>query len=851
MINHEQHDSDHADAARNDTVKYQDGLTQLTRSKPWTTPLLCALIAVLGFLSFGALTGSLIDGPSEKLSEQLALTLQDGPGPLWTLLTSGLLASSWLDYLMGSALLFVAVTCAVRFAGIWRTALSFVVGTIGASAGLMAVLDWGASGDSELLDYIGGSYLLGVYGGVCAMLGLATAAFGMFWQRRLRLWLVSVTMMLVLYLGHGETVLALLGALVGIGVGMLLIPRGSVQAHAFRHSSLRETRVLISTVLAVFALGMALSQLTANFAVGPLSAANLLLLQNVPDSYEVGYFCSGDQACIALQGVVGIASPGAVILSLIPMLLLLVCADGLRRGRRLSWWITILAQAYMATVSLLSVVIFYAMPEDLMLSSGIAFYLVPMVLTPIIIIGVLIAARGAFNVRSDPAASRTLAKIAGFTGLALLIAYLAAWLLEGNLDRGNVTGSLGELLVQLPHLFIPFQLPFNVALPEGFLTTVLYTMGGVVFWLILLFLLIRDSRRYSGTARDHSSEHIQAAELIRTGGGSISHMALWDGNFYWFTESRDAGVAYQVHHGVALTVAEPFGNPEAHPAALRGFTAYAVEMGLAPCFYSAPAELGPELSSLGFRSLEVAEETVLRIQDQNFKGKDWQNVRTAINKARKLGITEIWGSYASFSPGLRAQILQLSEEWVSERALPQLGFTLGGPDELKDESVVCCLAVDESGAVLAVTSWLPVYRDGEVISWTLDFMRRRSDSFNGIMDFLIASAVRHFQSQVEEISLSGSPLAGTVNAEQGQNQDAMNRILSFLAQSLEPFYGFRSLAAFKARFKPVHRTLYMYYQDPLALASIGLAVAEAYLPGLSARQRTAMLSNLLRGERSE
>ncbi len=88
-----------------------------------------------------------------------------------------------------------------------------------------------------------------------------------------------------------------------------------------------------------------------------------------------------------------------------------------------------------------------------------------------------------------------------------------------------------------------------------------------------------------------------------------------------------------------------------------------------------------------------------------------------------------------------------------------MGFTLGGMDELMDDDVLCCAAVDGDGLVHGVTSWLPVFEDGSVVSWTLDFMRRREDGFPGVMEFLIASAVLELRSSVEVISLSGSPLA--------------------------------------------------------------------------------------------
>ncbi len=209
------------------------------------------------------------------------------------------------------------------------------------------------------------------------------------------------------------------------------------------------------------------------------------------------------------------------------------------------------------------------------------------------------------------------------------------------------------------------------------------------------------------------------------------------------------------------------------------------------------------------------------------------------------------GPYGDFAPAVRAQLSEVSEEWAAQKSIPEMGFTLGGIDELDDEEVLCCLAVDAEGKVQGVTSWLPVYTDGRLVSWTLDFMRRRGDAFPGVMEFLIASAVQELRSSVEVISLSGSPLAkdtATVAEVAGDEagSESLARILDVVGKALEPVYGFRSLATFKSRFKPDYRTLYLYYQDPLQLPAMGRALSQAYLPGLSVRQSARLLRSLVR-----
>ena len=145
-------------------------------------------------------------------------------------------------------------------------------------------------------------------------------------------------------------------------------------------------------------------------------------------------------------------------------------------------------------------------------------------------------------------------------------------------------------------------------------------------------------------------------------------------------------------------------------------------------------------------------------------------------------------------------------------------------------------AADDQGKVLAVTSWMPTYRQGQVIGWTLDFMRHRTDSPNGIMEFLIARMAERLRDQgtAEFMSLSAAPLAGM---DGGEDRTAfLQHALHLVADLMEPAYGFRSLFFFKKKFQPSEQPVYICYPDPAQLAQIGLAVVQAYLPNLKASQ---------------
>lgn len=236
-------------------------------------------------------------------------------------------------------------------------------------------------------------------------------------------------------------------------------------------------------------------------------------------------------------------------------------------------------------------------------------------------------------------------------------------------------------------------------------------------------------------------------------------------------------------------------------------------------------------------------------------------MRTAINKAKRDGVTDVQSTFLEASLDVREQIEDISEEWAQLKALPEMKFTLGGVEELRDPRVRLLYAIDANGRVLGVTSWLPTWRDGRIVGWTLDFMRHRTDSPNGIMEFLIARMAERLRDEgladpehaVEFMSLSAAPLAG-MNPERdnareggvpaGEGTQVLQHALQIVADWMEPAYGFHSLFNFKRKFQPTEAPVYVCYPDPAALPQIGLAVVRAYVPSVTPAEVAGMLSTL-------
>jgi lysylphosphatidylglycerol synthetase-like protein (DUF2156 family) len=374
-------------------------------------------------------------------------------------------------------------------------------------------------------------------------------------------------------------------------------------------------------------------------------------------------------------------------------------------------------------------------------------------------------------------------------------------------------------------------------------------LGGALLWLGELGLLLLNRgafrvplrRRVPGgvAATEGDSSARARALLTSVGGSTMSWMTTWPEMRYYFMADGRGYVGYERHAGVALALSDPVVPPDTIADAVAEFTRLAEQGGLTPCLFSVTDAAADAARTAGWRTVQIAEDTIIDLPGLAFKGKKWQDVRSALNKAKRESITFRLVALAEQPFAVLAQVRAISEQWVGDKGLPEMGFTLGGVDEALDPAVKVGIAVDATGSIHGVTSWLPVYAaGGRVRGWTLDVMRRRDDGFRSVMEFMIASACLAFQSDgADFVSLSGAPLARSEQPD--EELDRTDRLLEKLGASLEPLYGFRSLHAFKAKFAPRYEPIHLAFRDEADLPRIGVALTRAYLPDATPRQLLA------------
>ncbi|GAA1516674.1 lysylphosphatidylglycerol synthetase-like protein (DUF2156 family) [Agromyces terreus] len=815
-----------------------------------------SIAVALTLVVTAAVTGTMFGLASEATLEAWAagvITTFDG-GQWWTVFTALVIPQDPFQLVFGVIAALLLLGVAERRMGTWRAIVAFAVtGAIGVALGTWLqwfgaeVGEWWATGTSADLTL---DPLTGVVGALIA----STSFMGALWRRRIRLVTLAAILTFVLYDGDSSNAYRLIAAVAGYLLGALLA--GDASKLSVRRSSHAETRTLVAATIAVTAVGPVVA-LVNRSELTPFAFGSYLFAEDPVSLDELVARC-GDTAaslgddCLRELAILTSQGFGMLLLSFVPVALLLLASWGLHRGRRFARWLGIVVNV--------AILLFARTSLDVTVTTGdlddgtwtvfdlgeLVVWALAALALPIGILVMLFVTRRHFRIRSPRRAYRRFVAVVAATFVVLAGVYFVVGLV--TIEEFWPSATPADLAVDTLKRFVPPHLLAVVdpiVVPGHDLTSVLWQGVGVVFWIVFIVASVHlMTRTEVGAGAD--AAHLREL-LRRNGGGTLGFMSTWPGNVIWTSSEVEAAVAYRVINGIAITLSDPICRDEDAGRVIREFTAFCDRNSWVPVFYSVHPQYLPVFEELGWQHMSVGEETVVRTTGLELTGKPWQKVRQALNRGVKEGMTTVWASWSELPRATVAEITAISEEWVAEKEMPEMGFTLGGMEELKDPDVRLMLAVAPDGRLQAVTSWLPVYRDGAVIGWTIDFMRRADGSMNGIMEFLIASAALHMKDEgAEVLSLSGAPLATkpVVAGEQPPEPTAMSRLLEFLGRTLEPAYGFTSLFRFKAKFNPDYVTISMAYPDPLALPAIGLAIGRAYLPEVSPKEAVALVRTL-------
>ena len=241
-------------------------------------------------------------------------------------------------------------------------------------------------------------------------------------------------------------------------------------------------------------------------------------------------------------------------------------------------------------------------------------------------------------------------------------------------------------------------------------------------------------------------------------------------------------------------------------------------------FYEVDPDDLPPLLELGLAVIKLGERARVPLAGFDLKGKRRGDMRTAINKAAKLGITFEVIPAASVTP-LLDELEAVSNAWLEQHRAREKRFSLGffARDYLQRTPVA--VARREGRIVAFANLWTSTPPTG----CSIDLMRFLPDAGPGIMDFLITSTILWAKEQgCAWFDLGMAPLSGLADHRLAPLWTRLGRLV---VRHGAQFYNFEGLRAFKAKFDPEWRPAYLLFPggtlpavlaDTAALVSGGL-----------------------------
>ena len=323
--------------------------------------------------------------------------------------------------------------------------------------------------------------------------------------------------------------------------------------------------------------------------------------------------------------------------------------------------------------------------------------------------------------------------------------------------------------------------------------------------------------------RNESANERRMRQLETYGYNGLGLLTLYDGWRYFEPSDIEGFIAFELHRGTAVACGDPVCAEADLPVLMRRFAEYCSGRGWRFTFVGASARVGKVAAALGFRAVKVGEEPFFDLAQHSLSGRGAKKARSAINLARRSGITV--EEYTRPSPAVDAEIEEIADEWLHSRNGPPMAFLLRSrPFAWRDRKKIF-IATHEGRIVGAMTCAPAPARNMLYVEEQI----RRSDAPYGTSELLIEAArVAAKAAGLALLSLGTAPLEGSAMQPHGRFR-VLRAIFKLAYGRVNFVYSFRSLNHFKKKFAPTFwEDTFVIYQG--GILTTALAVLAAFSP---------------------
>jgi phosphatidylglycerol lysyltransferase len=348
------------------------------------------------------------------------------------------------------------------------------------------------------------------------------------------------------------------------------------------------------------------------------------------------------------------------------------------------------------------------------------------------------------------------------------------------------------------------------------------TVGAAV--VVILFglrLLVRPAP--PEVAEPSEGELEAATTAIAAQSATVPFLVYLRDKALLFDEERAGFVMYGVQGRTWVALGDPVGPAAAVPGLVRLFLDRCHDFDGVPVFYEVPKESLHRYADHGLTFVKLGEEARIDLQRFTLEGPHAAKFRQALRRLEKEHVQFRILEPPQVAPSMDA-LAGVSEQWLTEKAGSEKGFSLGFFDRSYLERLPVAV-LEREGAVVAFANLWPGPGRHEL---SVDLMRYGAGAPPSAMEGLLVNVLRWGQQQgYRWFSLGMAPLSGF---ELSPSASLWNRLGTFLYEHGEALYNFQGLRAYKEKFLPVWEPRYLAYPGGLGLPRI-LADVAALIAG--------------------
>ena len=222
------------------------------------------------------------------------------------------------------------------------------------------------------------------------------------------------------------------------------------------------------------------------------------------------------------------------------------------------------------------------------------------------------------------------------------------------------------------------------------------------------------------------------------GHSPLSYMTLNSGLRHFTLDGAEGYIAWKRAGGTAVALADPVTRAEDVGRLVEAFRAQIEAQGDRVAFFGATERFERQMVSTGFRKFVLGRDSVLDVASFSRGGNKMENVRKGVNHARRSGLeaSELRDGDGDAARAF-SELHRICGEWLRIKRSPELENVVWKLDSSPNPDIRYFVA-RSADRIDAFATFNPIFPTGD---WYLDLTRRRPDSPNGVLDFLLVEAI--------------------------------------------------------------------------------------------------------------